>query len=122
MNTDNLTNAAAALGRKGGAAKSEAKAQAARKNGRKGGRPRLARRLEYQIKFQTGAAGSKHRTIRAAAAALRATRARARKNGDEQAIALQVNIYQGGRFYGVRDLTEAEHLELVSCNPWPPKK
>ena len=35
-----LSKAAAALGRKGGASTSEAKAQAARDNGKKGGRPR----------------------------------------------------------------------------------
>ena len=38
---DDISAAAAALGRKGGKAKSEAKARAARENGRKGGRPRI---------------------------------------------------------------------------------
>ena len=37
--TTDISNAAAALGRKGGEAKSEAKATAARENGAKGGRP-----------------------------------------------------------------------------------
>lgn len=36
--------AASALGRKGGASKSEAKVQAARDNGKKGGRPKTARK------------------------------------------------------------------------------
>jgi len=35
-----LSSAAAALGRRGGLAKSEAKAAAVRENGKKGGRPR----------------------------------------------------------------------------------
>lgn len=39
--TNNISEAAAALGRKGGKAKSEAKAKAARENGKKGGRPRI---------------------------------------------------------------------------------
>ena len=39
-----LSDAAAALGRKGGKAKSDAKAAAARANGRKGGRPKLSDR------------------------------------------------------------------------------
>jgi hypothetical protein len=39
MTTNNLSKAAAALGRKGGSATSEAKRAAARTNGRKGGRP-----------------------------------------------------------------------------------
>lgn len=38
--TNELSKAAAALGRKGGKAKSEAKTKAARENGKKGGRPR----------------------------------------------------------------------------------
>lgn len=39
--TNNISEAAAALGRKGGKAKSEAKTKAARENGKKGGRPRI---------------------------------------------------------------------------------
>ena len=38
--TNDISAAAAALGRKGGKSKSEAKAKAARENGKKGGRPR----------------------------------------------------------------------------------
>jgi len=38
--TDEITNAAAALGRKGGKAKTEAKQAASRNNGKGGGRPR----------------------------------------------------------------------------------
>jgi hypothetical protein len=38
--TKELSQAAAALGKKGGSSKSERKAEASRKNGRKGGRPR----------------------------------------------------------------------------------
>jgi hypothetical protein len=41
MNTE-ISNAAAALGRKGGAAKSEAKTTTARTNGAKGGRPTVS--------------------------------------------------------------------------------
>ena len=37
---NNISEAAAALGRKGGSVKSEKKAKAARENGKKGGRPR----------------------------------------------------------------------------------
>ena len=45
MTTDpDITAAARALGRRGGAAKSKAKATAARANGRKGGRPRSDRK------------------------------------------------------------------------------
>ena len=41
-NTDvKISEAAAALGRKGGKSKSEAKAKAARENGKLGGRPRI---------------------------------------------------------------------------------
>ena len=39
MNTNEISNAAAALGRKGGSARTEAKIDAARSNGAKGGRP-----------------------------------------------------------------------------------
>ncbi len=39
--TNELSKAAAVLGRKGGQVKSEAKARAARENGKKGGRPRI---------------------------------------------------------------------------------
>jgi hypothetical protein len=38
--SDEISKAAAAMGRKGGAVKSDAKAEAARANGKKGGRPR----------------------------------------------------------------------------------
>jgi hypothetical protein len=41
QNQNELSGAAAVLGRKGGAAKTPAKARAARANGKKGGRPRL---------------------------------------------------------------------------------
>ena len=41
-NTDvKISEAAAALGRKGGSVKSEKKAKASRENGKKGGRPRI---------------------------------------------------------------------------------
>lgn len=40
MNTNDLSQAAALLGRKGGQVRSEAKTRAVRENGRKGGRPR----------------------------------------------------------------------------------
>lgn len=46
---DNLTEAAATLGRKGGKATSAAKAAAARENGRKGGRPRVAAHIPERI-------------------------------------------------------------------------
>lgn len=42
--TDEIKNAAALMGKRGGSAKSERKAEAARVNGRRGGRPRT-----YQI-------------------------------------------------------------------------
>jgi hypothetical protein len=43
MTTKNISAAAAALGRKGGQARTDAKAAASRANGAKGGRPRHAR-------------------------------------------------------------------------------
>lgn len=46
--TANTSRAAAALGRKGGKAKSEAKAAAARANGAKGGRPRKAKPCDVE--------------------------------------------------------------------------
>jgi hypothetical protein len=46
--TNTTSRAAAALGRKGGKAKSEAKAAAARANGAKGGRPR---RADYEARL-----------------------------------------------------------------------
>jgi len=39
MTTNDISNAAAALGRKGGSARTKAKTEAARSNGAKGGRP-----------------------------------------------------------------------------------
>ena len=42
---DSLTKAAAALGRKGGQAKSERKTAAVRENGKKGGRPKKVKEI-----------------------------------------------------------------------------
>lgn len=47
MTSTNTSRAAAALGRKGGRAKSAAKAAAARANGAKGGRPAVGGLLQY---------------------------------------------------------------------------
>lgn len=47
--TSAITSAAAALGRKGGSAKSEAKTAAVRANGAKGGRP--SRKYKFEVAF-----------------------------------------------------------------------
>jgi len=49
MKDTNLNEAAAALGRKGGAAKTEAKQAASRANGKKGGRPRTKYKIVSTI-------------------------------------------------------------------------
>jgi len=57
--TTNINEAAAALGRKGGAAKTEAKQAASRANGKKGGRPvdplKVGRRLRVIRSYRGGA-------------------------------------------------------------------
>ena len=59
-NDTNISTAAAALGRKGGLAKTEAKAAAVRKNGAKGGRPRE----RFELTFWGGAMNQDNRPVR----------------------------------------------------------